>query len=75
MQVLPSTFRYERLLVSDYLNGLLYCVAAEAWSFHLVKLKIGFLLEPRTCTTQVLCQTHYKVPNFPVILTLSLHVP
>ncbi len=34
MQVLASTFRYERLLVSDYLKGLLYSSAAEAWSFY-----------------------------------------
>ncbi len=36
--MLPSTFRYERLLVSDYLKGLLYSVAAEAWSFRLFQV-------------------------------------
>jgi hypothetical protein len=38
MQVLPSTFRYERLLVCDYLKGLLYSIAAEAWSFRLFQV-------------------------------------
>lgn len=38
MQVLPSTFRYERILVSDYLKGLLYSIAAEAWSFRLLEV-------------------------------------
>jgi hypothetical protein len=38
MQVLPSTFRYERILVCDYLKGFLYSIAAEAWSFRLLQV-------------------------------------